>query len=329
MSDGADLLLGIDVGGTKIAGVAVDARSGELRAQGRQPMDGGPLEDQVADVARGLMNGAGDARLAAIGIAVPGLVDTGSGVMRLAVNVEAGELPIGPLVSQELGAPCFVEHDARAAALWLLDRGNPEDSLAYLSVGTGISAAVVIGGRLVRGVTGLAGEVGHTQAVEEGPACRCGLHGCLEMVAAGPAVARMADERLADGERSSLRAGATGADAVYRAANEGDPLAVAIADEVGVHLARAIRAIVLLYGIDRVVIGGGMSRAGQPFLRPILAELEREQAASPLIRHALTPNPVELLPPDADPGAWGAVVVARAGLRNRVPVAPEREVADA
>jgi hypothetical protein len=77
------------------------------------------------------------------------------------------------------------------------------------------------------------------------------------------------------------------------------------------------------------VIGGGMSRAGQPFLRPILDELEREQAASPLIRHALTPNPVELLPPDADPGAWGAVVVARAGLRNRVPVAPEGEVADA
>lgn len=329
MSDGADLLLGIDVGGTKIAGIAVDARSGELRAEGRQLMDGGPLEDQVADVARGLLNGAGAATLAAIGIAVPGLVDTGSGVMRLAVNVEAGELPIGPLVSQELGAPCFVEHDARAAALWLLERGSPDDSLAYLSVGTGISAAVVIGGRLVRGVTGLAGEVGHTQAVEGGPACRCGLHGCLEMVAAGPAVARMADERLADGERSSLRVGATGADAIYRAAGEGDPLAVAIANDVGVHLARAIRAIVLLYGIDRVVIGGGMSRAGQPFLRPILDELEREQAASPLIRHALTPNPVELLPPDADPGAWGAVVVARAGLRNRVPVAPEGEVADA
>jgi len=329
MSEDSDLLLGIDVGGTKIAGVAVDARSGELRAERRVPIDGGRLELQVADVARALMNGVGDSRPAAIGIAVPGLVDPGSGVMRLAVNVDAGELAIGPLVSQELGAPCFVEHDARAAALWLLDRGDPDGSLAYLSVGTGISAAVVIGGRLVRGVTGLAGEVGHTQAVEDGPVCRCGLRGCLEMVAAGPAVARIAGERLARGERSSLQAGATEADAVYRAAGEGDALAVGIAHDVGVHLARAIRGIVLLYGIDRVVIGGGMSRAGQPFLRPILEELEREQAASPLISHALTPNPVELLPPDADPGAWGAVVVARAGLRNRVPVAPEREVADA
>jgi glucokinase len=329
MSNGSDLLLGIDVGGTKIAGVAVDASSGELRAEGRQLMDGGPLEEQVADVARGLLNGTGHSAPAAVGIAVPGLVDTGSGVMRLAVNVGAAELAIGPLVSRELGAPCFVEHDARAAALWLLDRGDPEDSLAYLSVGTGISAAVIIGGRLVRGVTGLAGEIGHTQAVEDGPICRCGLHGCLEMVAAGPAVARLAEERLAQGARSSLQAGANGADAVYRAAGEGDALAVEIANEVGVHLARAIRGIVLLYGIDRVVIGGGMSRAGQPFLRPILDELEREQAASPLISHALTPNPVELLPPDADPGAWGAVVVARTGLRNRAPVTPEREVADA
>ena len=328
MSTGDGLLLGIDVGGTKIAGVAVDAGSGELRAEQRQPLDGGPLEDQVIAFARGLLGANGDSRAAAIGIAVPGLVDTGSGVMRLAVNVDEGELAIGPLVSQALGVPCFVEHDARAAALWLLEHGEPHDSLAYLSVGTGISAAVVIDGRLVRGVTGLAGEVGHTQAVEDGPVCRCGLNGCLEMVAAGPAVARIAAERLARGERSSLQIGATEADLVYRAAAAGDPLAIAIADDVGIHLARAIRAIVLLYGVDRVVIGGGMSRAGQPFLTPILAELEREQAASPLIRHALTSNPVELLPPDADPGAWGAVVVARTGLANGSAVAPEREVTD-
>ena len=164
MSTGGGLLLGIDVGGTKIAGVAVDARSGELRAERRQRLDGGPLENQVVAVARGLMEATGNASPAAIGIAVPGLVDAGSGVMRLAVNVDEGELAIGPLVSQALGAPCFVEHDARAAALWLLEQ-DPHDSLAYLSVGTGISAAVVIDGRLVRGVTGLAGEVGHTQAV--------------------------------------------------------------------------------------------------------------------------------------------------------------------
>jgi glucokinase len=322
------LLLGIDVGGTKIAGVAVDARTGELLAERRQRVDDAPLERQVTDVAQGLMETAGGERLAAVGLAVPGLVDAGSGVMRLAVNVDAGELAIGPLVAKAMGAPCFVEHDARAAALWLLERGDPRDSLAYLSVGTGISAAVVIAGRLVRGVTGLAGEIGHTQAVESGPACPCGLSGCLEVVAAGPAVARMAQEAVANGETTLLSAGATGPEAVYGAAAAGDVVALAIADRVGVYLARAIRGISLSYGIDHVVIGGGMSRAGEPFLRPILDELERERAASPLISHALTPYAVELLPADSDPGAWGAVVVARSGLSNGTPVAPEREVAD-
>jgi glucokinase len=322
------LLLGIDVGGTKIAGVAVDARSGELLAERRQPIDDVPLERQVIAFARGLAEGAGGEGLAAIGVAVPGLVDAGSGVMRLAVNVEAGELAIGPLVAEAMGAPCFVEHDARAAALWLLQRGGPGDSLAYLSVGTGIAAAVVIAGRVVRGVTGLAGEIGHTQAVESGPRCPCGLHGCLEAVAAGPAVARMAADAIMGGQTSSLSIGDAGPEAVYRAAAAGDAVALAIADRVGIYLARAIRGIVLCYGVDRVVIGGGLSRAGEPFLRPILDELERERAASPLISHALTPNPVELLPADSDPGAWGAVVVARSGLSNGMPVAPEREVAD-
>jgi predicted NBD/HSP70 family sugar kinase len=138
----------------------------------------------------------------------------------------------------------------------------------------------------------------------------------------------MATEAVASGATTSLSAGAMGAETVYRAAAAGDAVALAIADRVGVHLARAIRGIVLSYGVNRVVIGGGMSRAGEPFLRPILEELEREQAASPLISHALTPNPVELLPADSEPGAWGAVVVARSRLRDATAVAPEREVAD-
>lgn len=327
MSDDGDLLLGIDVGGTKIAGVAVDAATNAIRAEHRQPIDDAPLELQVAGLARTLLAKAGAGRPAAVGIAVPGLVDAGTGVMRLAVNVEIGELAIGPLVEAAIGAPCFVEHDARAAALWLLDKRGAHDSLAYLSVGTGISAAIVIDGRLVRGVNGLAGEIGHTRAVDDGPECSCGLHGCLEMVAAGPAVARMAREALERGEATSIDPGA-GPEEVYGAAAAGDQVAASIATEVGTHLARAIRSIVLLYGINQVVIGGGMSRAGEPFVNPILAELKRECAASPLIAHALAPNPVELLPQEADPGAWGAVVVARSRRGNDGHPAPEGEVAD-
>jgi predicted NBD/HSP70 family sugar kinase len=145
-------------------------------------------------------------------------------------------------------------------------------------------------------------------------------------MAAGPAVARMATEGLARGDVSSLAQGAS-PEAVYAAAADGDELGTAIARAVGIQLARAIRTIVLLYGVDRVVIGGGMSRAGAPFLRPILDELDREKAASALISHAFTPNRVELLPPESNPGPWGAIVVARSGLGGAA-AAPEREVAD-
>ncbi len=326
MTDSDGLLLGIDVGGTKIAGVAVDRASGMLRAEHRQPIDGLPLERQVADVAQRLVADVGNGRPTAIGIAVPGLVDARSGVMRHAVNVGVGELAIGALVGEAVGAPCFVEHDARAAALWLADRGGAT-SLAYLSVGTGISAGIIVDDRLVRGVNGLAGEIGHTQVVADGPVCTCGLHGCLETVAAGPAVARLALEALEAGHVTTSLTAAT-AEAVYAAAAAGDPIGQSIANRVGVHLADAIRTIVLLYGIDRVVVGGGLSRAGASFIEPIMAELERQQSASPLIRHALASHPVELLPPDADPGAWGAVVVARSRLGDGTSPGAGREVAD-
>jgi predicted NBD/HSP70 family sugar kinase len=327
MSGHDGLLLGVDVGGTKIAGVAVETVGGTLRAEHRQPLDGAPLEAQVAGLARRLLEQAGSGSAEAVGIAVPGLVDAGTGVMRLAVNVEVGELAIGPLVEAALGAPCYVEHDARAAALWLIEQRGERESLAYLSVGTGISAAVVIDGRLVRGVNGLAGEIGHTRAIENGPQCSCGLEGCLETVAAGPALTRMAAEAVERGERTALSADAAPAE-VYRHAAAGDAVASAIAAEVGAHLARAIRTLALLYGVDRVVIGGGLSRAGATFVQPILDELERERLASPLMAHALGSLPVELLPPESDPGAWGAVSVARM-RRAHDPHRPlEGEVAD-
>jgi glucokinase len=309
------LVFGIDFGGSKLSGVAVAAAGrGETVAEARRPVDGRSLDAQIIDLARELEKGAGAAPVA-IGVAVPGQVDPEGGVMRLAVNLEAGEIAIGPLLERALGVPCRVEHDARAAALWLLEEGrDPGASLIYLSVGTGISAAVVIEGRLVRGLTGIAGEIGHTQAVEDGPACPCGLTGCLETVAGGPAVARMAAAAMSRGQGTALNPAALSAEEVYRAAAGSDQAGRAIADSVGIHLARAIRGLVLGYGIDSVVIGGGLSRAGAAFLDPITAELERERAASALVRRAVSIPSIRLLAPDIEAGALGAVLVARTSL---------------
>lgn len=296
-------ILGLDVGGTKIAGLLVDDQDTVL-ARLTVPTDGRSLDDQVIDAALRTLAAVSDAPFPiAVGVGVPGHVDDGT--LRLAVNLEARELPLGEIVRDALGVPAFLEHDARAAALWLHEeQGNPAASLAYLSVGTGISAAVIVAGRLLRGATGLAGEIGHVVADPNGPQCRCGLRGCLEAVAAGPAVARMAAE---------LGLGETNPAAVYDAAVRGDANACRIAETVGAHLARSVRALVLTFGVERVVVGGGMARAGHAFFDPVLAELQREQASSPLARQALSAARIALLEDD-EAGARGAVSVARAGL---------------
>ena len=127
----------------------------------------------------------------------------------MAVNLGITHLPLGPMLQTELGVPTFVEHDARAAALWL--SGQAADgstqapaSVAFLAIGTGISAGIVLDGALLRGDNGFAGEVGHVVADPDGVVCACGLRGCLETIAAGPAIGRQADEAIAAGRTTVL-----------------------------------------------------------------------------------------------------------------------------
>lgn len=307
----SSVLLGIDVGGSKVSGVAVDDAHDTPIAERVAPLDGASIDLQVLAVARTLLDDTGGGTAAAVGLAVPGQVDAGRGVMRLAVNLEAGELAIGPLIETALGAPCFVEHDARAVALWLHEtRGG---DLAYLSVGTGVSAGIVVEGRLIRGGDGLAGEIGHLCAEPDGPACACGLVGCLEAVASGPAIARRAREAIRTGGPTSLPAQPT-TEQVYRAAADGDGLAREVVSRASLHLAHAVRGLVFAFGVPLVVIGGGVARAGEAFLQPIGEVLDRERAASPLVRQAIPPHTLQLLPRDRDAGAMGAIAVARIGL---------------
>ena len=252
-------------------------------------------------------------------MAVPGDIDARTGIVRLAVNLDARDLPLGASLSREFGVPCFVDHDARAAAAWLAARPGATGDLAYLSIGTGIAAGVVLDGQTLVGDNGLAGEIGHCVADPDGPMCPCGLRGCLEMIASGPAVARAATEALDAGEASGLRDRAAGlpltAAEVYAAANLGDPLAMRVTAVAAGAIARAVRSLVLSYGVATVVVGGGPSRAGESFTRPLMDHLADERSASALMRRAFL-GTVEVLPPDAQPTVWGAITVARIGLRR-------------
>jgi glucokinase len=328
------LLVGVDVGGSKIAVLVTDTA---LAVRGRHtlPADVGAPERAV-DVIVGAIEAAlaharSDIRaVAAVGVGVPGRVDSVAGTVTQAVNLGWYDLPLGPRLAEVFGAPVALENDVRAGALGLRERRvlGDVDDFAYLSVGTGIAAGIVLDGRLRRGPRGLAGEIGHIVVDVNGPACPCGLRGCLETVAAGPAVARRAAEALAAGGRSVLRdVSPLRASDVYEAAAAGDPLAVRVADDVAALLARAVHLLAMAYDLEVVAVGGGLARARDAFLDPLLRALDRLRDASPLAREVLVPGVVHLLP-TADTGAWGAIALARAALAAATETAVGREVRD-
>jgi predicted NBD/HSP70 family sugar kinase len=284
------------------------------------PTDSTRLPNQLSELIHRAVehfaaDGNGHAAVGAVGVAVPGHVEPESGTIRLAVNLGGSddELALGPLLTDSVGLPTYVEHDARAAAWWVAlssaeDGGAPD--LAYLSVGTGIAAGIVLGGRILRGANGFAGEVGHVSADPSNGRCACGLIGCLEHLTAGPAIARAAREALAAGRASSLGPDATPTD-VFRAAQQGDALACELATVFAERLARAIRGLVLTLGVNHVVIGGGVAGAGDALLSPVLEAIGRERAASPLVEAAFADARVEILPPQSEAGARGAAAIAR------------------
>ena len=309
--DAEFLTIGIDVGGTKISCVVTDSADRIIHHH-VEPTDRARLTDQIVGLARGAADAVGSRdgrRVAAVGVAIPGQVEPRSGTAELAVNLGAPDMDIGPTVSAQAGLPCFVEHDARAAATWVHRRGDGAD-LCYLSVGTGIAAGIILGGRPLRGETGLAGEVGHTVVDANGRRCPCGSVGCLETVAAGPAIARAAREGVAASRPTTLSPDATASD-VFEAARQGDELALEIANGVGTHLARTLRGLVLTLGLQRIVIGGGVAGGGDALRNPIISALNDERSASPLVEAAFAGTSIELLSPDLEPGARGAAYIAR------------------
>lgn len=310
---GGQLTVGVDVGGTKTACVVTDA-SDRVLLHDIQPTDAGRLSDQLATMVRRAVDtmGAGTSdRVAAVGVAVPGHVEPERGTVTLAVNLGGQATELGQQLTERVGLPCYIEHDARSAASWVYaTAGRAGTDLAYISLGTGISAGIVLDGEIFRGENGLAGEIGHACADPDGAECACGLRGCLEATCAGPAIARLARRAAAEGTPPGLDSRSGAAD-VFHAAARGDALANDVVTLVSGHLARAIRGLLFTLGVRHVVIGGGVAAAGEDLLRPLLAAIDRERAASALAETAFAQTTIELLSPEIEAGARGAAAIAR------------------
>ena len=319
--DGAPFLrVGVDIGGSKIAVLVVDAAD-RVRARRHVPAASSEPDVAIAQIATVIRDtvaeaGAVLADVAAVGVGVPGRVDGTNGDVTFAVNIGWQHLPLGRRLSAALGVPCVIENDVRAAAVGLHREApfGPTDDLVYLGIGTGISAGVVLDGRLHRGVRGLAGEIGHVVLDPDGAACACGLHGCFETIAAGAGIARAAREAVASaatsGESTTLTSTAdpTAAD-VFAAAAAGDLAAGRIVDRAAAAIARMVHELVLAYDVELVVIGGGISRAGEPLLERVQAGLDRIGAPSPFAAELLAETDVRLVGSDHDVGTRGAIAL--------------------
>ncbi|MBM3469990.1 MAG: ROK family protein [Armatimonadetes bacterium] len=294
--------IGVDLGGTKTLTALVDGR-GEVVARVRvaTPATGpdGVIEAIVACVTE-LSDQSGIAPRSTLGVGVgaPGPLDPDSGVVFEPPNLPGWrDVPLAALMAERLGVPAFVENDANAAAMaeWWVGAGRGVDDLVYLTVSTGIGGGLILGGRLYRGASGTAGEVGHMVIARGGPECGCGRAGCLEALASGPAIAREARQALEGGRPSVLSQvprEAITAEVVARAAEDGDPLAREIFAGAAAALGVGITNLVNLLNPAMVIVGGGVSRAGEllfaPVRRIVLAEaFERPGAVVRVVPAAL------------------------------------------
>ncbi|MDY0813071.1 ROK family protein [Kitasatospora purpeofusca] len=260
-------VIALDVGGTHVKGGLVE--DGRLLTTRRWPTGAelGPdaVVDTVLACAEELRADAAGRGLpvASAGLVVPGLVDEEAGVCALAVNLGWRDLPVRRRMSELLGLPVAFGHDVRAGGLAesRLGAGRGCRDLAFVAVGTGIAAALVIGGRPHAGARGFAGELGHQVVRPGGDPCGCGNRGCLETLASAAAVSR----------RYAEATGARGVTAarVRAMAVAGDPAALRIWTEATEALADALAALTTLLDLERLVIGGGLAEAGDSLLEPL------------------------------------------------------------
>ncbi len=274
------LAIGIDVGGTKIAGGVVDAE-GHILAEARvesPATDAVRIEDTIVSLTERLR---GDHVVDTVGVGMAGYVDAQRSRVMFTPNLALRDVPLRRNLESRLGLPVVVENDANAAAWaeFAFGAGADVDDLLLLTIGTGVGGGIVLGGRLLRGAFGIAAEVGHLRMVPGGHACGCGNRGCLEQYASGSALVRNARQRAIGGapetralvDRAGGDASAITGPMVTASAQAGDPFSVELLAELGRWLGEGIAALATVLDPAVTVIGGGVSQAGDLLLEPARA----------------------------------------------------------
>lgn len=271
-------VLAIDLGGTGIKGEVLAPGLDPVVAGRRTTPRGAPekILDEVAALAVELLDGLpAGGRPERLGLAIPGIIDPASGTGVLSTTLGWRDVPVAAMVAERTGLPVVVTHDVTAAgfAEHRIGAGRGADDVLVVVLGTGISAAVVSGGRIVTGGRGQAGELGHVVVRPGGPACTCGRRGCLEAIASAAAITR----RYTD---LSGRPATGALDVRQRLGTDG--FADGVWCEAISALADALVTALALLAMDRIVIGGGLAEAGAALLDPLRDAVSRRCTVEPV-----------------------------------------------
>lgn len=315
-------VIGVDLGGTKFAAVAMTTDGSSQHAfqsQLTRAEDGADaVLERIALLVETVIaqtcaeTGATRADFIGVGIGAPGPLRRKDGVVVVAPNLNWHDYPLGPNLAAATKLDVKVDNDANCATLgeWWIGAARGAKNVVGVTIGTGIGGGLIFDGRLYHGSSDVAGEVGHTTIETAGRRCKCGNYGCLEAYASGPAIAERAREAL-EGNGPSLLRTTTGGDLdaitaqhVYDAARDGDELAREVVRDTAKYLGVGIANLLNLFNPDVVVLAGGVTAAGELLLAPLRAEARR-RAFRPAVDAARI-VPGEL---GARAGAVGAVAM--------------------
>ncbi|PFG20257.1 ROK family protein [Serinibacter salmoneus] len=297
--------VGLDIGGTKTHAVLLGA-DGAVLAEEKRPSGHGaqPVLATASALVRDLTARAGIAvaDLALVGAGLPGTVEEATGRVTQALNLGITDLDVAGELRRELGVAVHVENDVNAAALGVAAQRPDTCSLAYLNLGTGMAAGLVLRGELWRGHVGAAGEIGHLPWQNNGPRCHCGQRGCLELYASGSGIAaQWRAQRETDPPKAS---------ALPELAHT-DALAATLLENLTNAVAAAVRLLVLTVDAQSVVVGGGMARMGPELLARVVTTLRSWELHSPFLASLEPSARVEVLRSTGRIPAIGAALGGR------------------
>jgi glucokinase len=281
-------LVGVDLGGTtiKIAFITLD---GHIVDKWEIPTnineDGKSI---VKDIAQSIKNQLAQLsetqdKLLAVGMGAPGFIDMKTGFIYHAVNIGWKNYPLKEELERETGLPVIIDNDANIAAIGEMWRGagDGEGNLLMVTLGTGVGGGIIVNGHIMHGTNGMAGEIGHITSIPEGgAACNCGKTGCIETIASATGIARIAKEKAENDKSSVLNRilsenGELKAKDVADAAENGDQAAIETLDEVAFHLGLVIANLSNSINPGKIVIGGGVSQAGDVLMSRLEKQFKR------------------------------------------------------